>query len=361
MGWQLPRFAPYPADPRRGRGEALEAARRAVGDGVPRAGLSARGALQLSAPPRLGARRCGSLGRDEAIRLFDIDGVGRAPSRMDYAKLTNLNGIYLRQADDGRLTREVLARLAPGPGSVLDDGGGAAHPRADAGTEGAGEDLGRTGRCRCVPGAHRPAAVGAEGRCRADVRRRGQMLRDLAPVLGGDGFLAGRARRGAAPFRRSRPGGSSGRWRSRCAPRSPAARSARGSTRRSLRSGARRRWPASAPSRLSDGRIVRAVYHGCIRPSGWRSGCIGFGAGRSKARSCGGEFVVAAVASRARWRSACGCWYPERLAGQRGWTGMSSPWRRRWFWVGRPMLCAGLAWPCGAAGISPAIGAARSR
>ena len=52
------------------------------------------------------------LDRDEAIRLFDLDGVGRAPSRMDYAKLTNLNGIYIRHADDDRLTREVLERLA---------------------------------------------------------------------------------------------------------------------------------------------------------------------------------------------------------------------------------------------------------
>ena len=52
------------------------------------------------------------LDRDEAIRLFDLDGVGRAPSRMDYARLTNLNGLYIRQADDDRLTREVLERLA---------------------------------------------------------------------------------------------------------------------------------------------------------------------------------------------------------------------------------------------------------
>jgi glutamyl-tRNA synthetase len=52
------------------------------------------------------------ISRDEAIRLFDMDGVGRAPSRMDYAKLTHLNGVYLRQADDDRLTRGVLERLA---------------------------------------------------------------------------------------------------------------------------------------------------------------------------------------------------------------------------------------------------------
>ncbi len=59
------------------------------------------------------------IGREEAIRLFDIDGVGRAASRMDYAKLTHLNGVYLRQADDARLTEEVLARLAGRDGLAL--------------------------------------------------------------------------------------------------------------------------------------------------------------------------------------------------------------------------------------------------
>jgi glutamyl-tRNA synthetase len=52
------------------------------------------------------------LDRDEAIRLFDIIDVNRGPSRMDYAKLTNLNGVYIRQADDDRLTHDVLGRLA---------------------------------------------------------------------------------------------------------------------------------------------------------------------------------------------------------------------------------------------------------
>ncbi len=52
---------------------------------------------------------------DEAIRLFDIHAVNRGASRMDYAKLTNLNGIYIRKADDDRLTHEVLRRLAHRP------------------------------------------------------------------------------------------------------------------------------------------------------------------------------------------------------------------------------------------------------
>jgi glutamyl-tRNA synthetase len=50
--------------------------------------------------------------RDRAIRLFALEGVGRAPSRMDYAKLTHLNGVYLRGADDARLAHEALERLA---------------------------------------------------------------------------------------------------------------------------------------------------------------------------------------------------------------------------------------------------------
>jgi len=57
--------------------------------------------------------------RDEAIRLFDLSDVGRAPSRMDYPKLLHLNGIYIRKADDERLTREVLERLAHRPNLAL--------------------------------------------------------------------------------------------------------------------------------------------------------------------------------------------------------------------------------------------------
>ena len=55
------------------------------------------------------------LDRAEAIRLFDIADVNRGASRMDYAKLTHLNGVYIRQADDDRLTRDVLERLAHRP------------------------------------------------------------------------------------------------------------------------------------------------------------------------------------------------------------------------------------------------------
>lgn len=52
------------------------------------------------------------LSREEQIKLFDLDGVGKSPSRMDYTKLTHLNGIWMRRVDDRRLTDDVMARLA---------------------------------------------------------------------------------------------------------------------------------------------------------------------------------------------------------------------------------------------------------
>ena len=50
--------------------------------------------------------------RADAIGAFDLDGVGRSASRMDYAKLTHLNGVWLRVADDARLAEDVIARLS---------------------------------------------------------------------------------------------------------------------------------------------------------------------------------------------------------------------------------------------------------
>ncbi len=49
--------------------------------------------------------------RDEAIALFDLDGVGKSPSRFDLKKLQNLNGHYIREADDARLATLVASRI----------------------------------------------------------------------------------------------------------------------------------------------------------------------------------------------------------------------------------------------------------
>ncbi len=49
--------------------------------------------------------------REEATELFDLAGVGKSPSRFDMKKLENLNGHYLREADDARLAALVAARI----------------------------------------------------------------------------------------------------------------------------------------------------------------------------------------------------------------------------------------------------------
>ena len=51
------------------------------------------------------------ISRDQAIAWFDIDHVGKSPSRFDVKKLENLNGHYIREADDRRLADLVAPVL----------------------------------------------------------------------------------------------------------------------------------------------------------------------------------------------------------------------------------------------------------
>jgi len=51
------------------------------------------------------------ISRETAIDLFDMADVGKSPSRFDMAKLRNLNGLYLREADDARLAGLCAERL----------------------------------------------------------------------------------------------------------------------------------------------------------------------------------------------------------------------------------------------------------
>ncbi|URW76362.1 glutamate--tRNA ligase [Sphingomonas donggukensis] len=79
------------------------------------------------------------ISREQAIEWFDLDGVGKSPSRFDTKKLENLNGHYIRAADDARLAdlaalhlgfepsveqRELLRRsiasLKPRAANILD-------------------------------------------------------------------------------------------------------------------------------------------------------------------------------------------------------------------------------------------------
>ena len=112
MGWELPRFAHLPLihgpdgaklSKRHGAQFALEFREQgylpeALGNYLLRLGWG-HGDIEV-------------IGRDEAIRLFDLDDVGRAPSRMDYAKLNHLNGVYIRAG--GRRPADARGAGAPG-------------------------------------------------------------------------------------------------------------------------------------------------------------------------------------------------------------------------------------------------------
>jgi glutamyl-tRNA synthetase len=57
---------------------------------------------------------------EQAIEWFDLDAVGRSPARFDFAKLDNLNGHYLRLAENGRLADLVLPRIEKRLGRAAD-------------------------------------------------------------------------------------------------------------------------------------------------------------------------------------------------------------------------------------------------
>lgn len=119
MGWEKPRFAHLPLihgpdgrklSKRHGAQFALEFREQgylpeALGNYLLRLGWG-HGDIEV-------------ISRDDAIRLFDLADVGRAPSRMDYGKLTHMNGVYIRAADNDWLAHDVMERLSHRPGLAL--------------------------------------------------------------------------------------------------------------------------------------------------------------------------------------------------------------------------------------------------
>jgi glutamyl-tRNA synthetase len=51
------------------------------------------------------------ISREQAIEWFDLAHVGKSPSRFDFKKLENLNGHYVREADDERLADLIAPKL----------------------------------------------------------------------------------------------------------------------------------------------------------------------------------------------------------------------------------------------------------
>ena len=59
----------------------------------------------------------------QAIEWFDLGGIGRSPSRFDFAKLDSLNGHYIRTAANERLVELVLPKIEAALGHAVDAAG----------------------------------------------------------------------------------------------------------------------------------------------------------------------------------------------------------------------------------------------
>jgi len=59
------------------------------------------------------------ISRDQALEWFDVADVGRGAARFDFKKLENLNGHYIREADDARLAHLCQHRLETALGRAL--------------------------------------------------------------------------------------------------------------------------------------------------------------------------------------------------------------------------------------------------
>ncbi|CAA7620654.1 Glutamate--tRNA ligase 2 [Candidatus Terasakiella magnetica] len=62
---------------------------------------------------------------EQAKEWFNLESVGRSPSRFDFVKLTQLNGHYMRLADDDRLTALVTPMLEAKAGAAVSPAGAA--------------------------------------------------------------------------------------------------------------------------------------------------------------------------------------------------------------------------------------------
>ena len=147
MGWDAAELRAYPADPRAGRREAVEAPRRARRRCLSRHGLSAGGAAQLPAAARLGPwRRRDHLDRagDRVVRPRR----GRPLARR--ASISPSSTISTGTTCARPTMRAWSQDRGAAPGRCRRHGDRAAVERGMAGLKAAREDAGRTGRQRAV-------------------------------------------------------------------------------------------------------------------------------------------------------------------------------------------------------------------
>jgi glutamyl-tRNA synthetase len=118
----------------------------------------------------------------QAIEWFDIDAVGKAPARFDFTKLANLNGHYIRAADDDRLVAEIIPRLERTLGHSVDAVGRDRLRRAMPGLRPRAKTLVELAESAAFLVRPRPLALDAAAQKLLTPEARG-LLRDLADEL----------------------------------------------------------------------------------------------------------------------------------------------------------------------------------
>ncbi|WP_353859126.1 glutamate--tRNA ligase [Azospirillum formosense] len=116
---------------------------------------------------------------EQAVEWFNLEGIGRSPSRFDFAKLENLNAHYMRQADDARLVGLAAPRLEAELGRPLTESERDLLTRAMNGLKQRARtvvDLAQSARFYLAP---RPLAMDDKAAALLDEKGRG-VLTDLA-------------------------------------------------------------------------------------------------------------------------------------------------------------------------------------
>jgi glutamyl-tRNA synthetase len=122
------------------------------------------------------------ISRDEAVRWFDLDAVGRAAARFDMAKLTSLNAHYIRAANDGRLLDLIEPRIAAAIGRPVTEADRARLGRGLAGLKPRAQTLHELADKAAFYVATRPLTPDARAAKLLQEPGRGH-LRALAPKL----------------------------------------------------------------------------------------------------------------------------------------------------------------------------------
>jgi glutamyl-tRNA synthetase len=120
---------------------------------------------------------------EQAIAWFDLDGVGRSPSRFDMAKLTNLNAHYIRERPDAELV-ELLPPFLEEQGLRADETGQARLLQGMAGLKQRARTLKELAQAAAIYLTPRPLPVDAKAAGLLNDTSRPALEALVAPLAG---------------------------------------------------------------------------------------------------------------------------------------------------------------------------------